>query len=79
MNSVTIICCQYHGHDGSWPTGMGSGADIVPGGVQRRGKIEYNIEYRIDIDQTWIRWETIVYIQYIQYIQYSIIFKYNHE
>ena len=27
-------------------------------------KIEYNIEYGIDIDidQTWIRWETIVYI-----------------
>ena len=38
-------------------------------------EIEYNIEYGIDIDidQTWIRWETIVYIQY------SIIFKYNHE
>ena len=72
--------------------GMGSGADDgvmlwsawsdANAGVpecQRRGKIEYNIEYRIDIDQTWIRWETIVYIQYIQYIQYSIIFKYNHE
>ena len=32
-----------------------------------RERIEYNIEYGIDIyiDQTWIRWETIVYIQYI--------------
>ena len=45
---------------------------------ERKDRIQ-NIEYRIDIDQTWIRWETIVYIQYIQYIQYSIIFKYNHE
>ena len=52
---------------------MGSGA------IQEElMEIEYNIEYGIDIDidQTWIRWETIVYIQYIQY---SIIFKHNHE
>ena len=54
------------------------GAGWGSGAMEELMEIEYNIEYGIDIDidQTWIRWETIVYIQYIQY---SIIFKYNHE
>ena len=62
--------------------GMGSGADdlMMESAKCHRGEERSNtILNRIDIDQTWIRWETIVYIQYIKYIQYSIIFKYNHE